>query len=69
MRVGIVVPKLGFTVVRRNKLKRRLRELTRLYLLPQDNSCDLILRARHETYEASFEKLREEIHVVARHLP
>lgn len=66
--MAIVVPKFEFTGVRRNKLKRRLRELTRAYLLPQDHSCDLILRARHETYEASFEKLRDEIHVLARQL-
>ena len=63
-----MVPKFGFGVVRRNKLKRQLRELTRTHLLPQEHSCDLMVRARHETYEASFEKLRDEMHVVARQL-
>jgi ribonuclease P protein component len=66
--VAIVVPKFGFTGVRRNKLKRQLRELTRQCLLTTVCSCDLLVRARHETYEAPFEKLRDEIYVIARQL-
>ena len=61
VRVAIVVPKFGFTAVRRNKLKRRLRELTRIHVLAQSCSCDLILRAKRETYDATFDRLREDI--------
>lgn len=65
IRVAVVVPKFGCTAVRRNKLKRRLRELTRQLVLPLASSCDLLVRARRETYEATFEHLREEVaHIV-----
>jgi ribonuclease P protein component len=60
-RVAIVVPKLTFTAVRRNKLKRRMRELTRQHLWPVSASCDLVLRAKREAYDASFNQLREDV--------
>ena len=56
-----MVPKFGFTAVRRNKLKRRLRELTRIHVFAVTCSCDLILRAKRETYDATFDRLREDI--------
>lgn len=65
IRVAIVVPKFGFTAVRRNKLKRRLRELARQHVLPQTCSCDLLLRARRDAYDATFERLRDEIQQLA----
>lgn len=68
VRVAIVVPKYGYTAVRRNKLKRRLRELARQTLLPRAISCDLLLRARREAYDASFDRLREDIADVAARL-
>jgi ribonuclease P protein component len=68
LRVAVLVPKLGFTAVRRNKLKRRLRDLARVHLLARPCSCDLMLRARRETYEASFANLREEVAQIATRL-
>jgi ribonuclease P protein component len=65
LRVAIVVPKFGFNAVQRNKLKRRLRELTRQHVLPLACSCDLLLRARRDAYEAPFEHLRDEIQRLA----
>jgi len=65
LRVGVVVPKYGFTAVRRNTLKRRLRELARQRLLTLADSCDLVIRARREAYEASFASLRDDIESVA----
>jgi len=64
-----VVPKFGFTAVRRNQLKRRLRELTRIHLWAVACSCDLILRARRETYDAPFDLLREDIALLAAEMP
>ena len=58
VRVAIVVPKWGFTAVRRNQLKRRLRELARTHLFAQQTSSDVVLRARREAYDASFADLR-----------
>jgi len=65
VRVGIVVPKFGFTAVRRNRLKRRLRELARNRLLTLTQSYDLIIRARREAYDATFDGLREDVDRVA----
>lgn len=61
VRIAIVVPKYGFTAVRRNKLKRQLRELARQTLLPRPVSCDLLLRARRDAYAASFDLLRGDV--------
>ena len=61
MRVAIVVPKWGYTAVRRNLLKRRLRELSRALLFDKDASRDVVLRARREAYDAAFDDLRADI--------
>ena len=61
LRVAIVVPKLGFTAVRRNKLKRRLRELTRRHLWPVEQSLDLVVRARRDAYDATFAELSDDV--------
>jgi ribonuclease P protein component len=68
VRVALVVPKFGFTAVRRNQLKRRLRELARQHVLTRPASYDLLVRARREAYEASFDRLRQEIDAVATQL-
>lgn len=64
-RVGFVVPKYRRNVVDRNRVKRRLRELSRKELLPRLReaglSVDLLLRARREAYEASYRQLRREL--------
>lgn len=65
VRVAIVVPKWGFTAVRRNKLKRRLRELSRALLLVKDASRDVVLRARREAYDASFDALRDDVQLLS----
>jgi ribonuclease P protein component len=61
----VVVPKHKQTVVRRNRLKRRLREVGRTELLPRLDAAglptDLMVRARPEAYSASFEALRTEL--------
>ncbi|MDB4885632.1 MAG: Ribonuclease [Gemmatimonadetes bacterium] len=45
----------------RNRLKRRLRELSRLRLLPADVAADVVLRIRPDTYDASFEALTADV--------
>ena len=61
MRVAIVVPKWGFTAVRRNLLKRRLRELSRALLFDKPSSRDVVMRARREAYDATFTDLRTDV--------
>ena len=68
VRVAIVVPKYGFTAVRRNKLKRRLRELARQHVLTRACSCDVMLRARTSAYAASFDELRADVDQAAAQL-
>jgi ribonuclease P protein component len=64
-RVGAVVPKHRRNSVERNQLKRRLREVLRLQVLPRlsDRSAnvDVLVRARREAYNASFEQLNDEL--------
>jgi ribonuclease P protein component len=64
-RVAILVPKHGFTAVRRNRLKRQLREIARHELLPRELSRDVLLRARRETYAASFPDLVADVNRAA----
>jgi ribonuclease P protein component len=61
MRVGLVVPRFKHSAVARNRLKRRLRELTRVHLLPVDLSADVVLRIRPEAYGATFDALGTDV--------
>lgn len=64
-RLGFIVPKHGHTIVERNQLKRRLREIGRVEVLPRlrdpDAEVDLLIRARGEAYEADFHDLRSQL--------
>ena len=56
-----MVPKRGRTTTDRNRLKRRLRELVRLRILPVLRPLDLVVYARVEAYDASFEELQHDL--------
>lgn len=64
-RVGVIVPRYRQTVVRRNRVKRRLRELLRREVMPRLEEAglalDVLVRARREAYDARFTELREEL--------
>ncbi|MFH1766425.1 MAG: ribonuclease P protein component [Gemmatimonadota bacterium] len=64
-RVGVIVPKHHRKVVDRNRVKRRLRELSRREILPRLREegvrLDLLIRARREAYEASYRQLQREL--------
>ena len=55
------MPKYKQSGVARNRLKRRLREVSRTRLLPTLPSADVVVRARPEAYRASFDELRHEL--------
>ena len=61
MRVGLIVPRYRHTAVARNQLKRRLRELARLQLLPTHLPVDVVIRVRPEAYDAGFQHLRADV--------
>jgi ribonuclease P protein component len=64
-RAGVVVPKHRHTSVERNRVKRRLREVLRLVVLPRLDSAgrplDVVVRARREAYDAGWAELRAEL--------
>ena len=59
--MGLVVPRFRHSAVDRNRLKRRLRELSRIRLLPAALRADVVLRIRPEAYDASFEALATDV--------
>ena len=62
-RVGIIVPRHKHSAVDRNLVKRRLREIARLRLLPLlgDAPLDVVVRAQPAAYGAAFAALEEEL--------
>jgi ribonuclease P protein component len=63
-RVGVVVPRHGNTAVRRNVVKRRLKEALRREILPRLEGAepvDVLVRARKEAYDASYATLAGEL--------
>lgn len=64
-RVGLVVPRYGNSAVRRNRVKRRLREALRLEVLPRLDAAgearDVLVRARREAYDVPYARLAEEL--------
>lgn len=56
-RIAVVVAKYGHTVVERNQLRRRLRELVRIWLIPRLSGLDIIVRALPTAYGADFKEL------------
>ena len=57
----MVVAKYGHTVVKRNRLRRRLRELARVLLIPKLSGLDLVIRALPSAYAADFRELAVEV--------
>ena len=67
-RVAVVVGKQGHTIVERNRLRRRLRELSRTHLIPGLKEVDLVIRALGSAYHATFEELATDIARITRQL-
>lgn len=60
-RMGLIVPKFQSTAVARNRLRRRLLEVWRRDVMPQQGARDLLIRARRDAYAATFAELRSEL--------
>jgi ribonuclease P protein component len=64
-RVGVIVPKYRHTVVERNLVRRRIREILRTEVMPRlqgnGNNRDVLVRARREAYGASYAEFRDEL--------
>ena len=59
--MAVVVAKYGQTVVKRNRLRRRLRELARVRLIPKLSGLDLVIRSLPSAYAADFQELAAEV--------
>jgi ribonuclease P protein component len=57
----VIVPRHGHSAVDRNTLKRRVREIVRLQILPSLSSVDLVIRARPSAYAVPFALLGTEL--------
>ena len=65
-RVGVIVPRYGHSAVERNRLRRRVKEIARREWLSAareregepERHLDVLIRARREEYESSFDELR-----------
>ena len=64
-RLGVVVSKYQHSIVERNRIKRRLREIGRTKVLPalseHGRAFDVLIRARRGAYSVGFHKLRKEL--------
>ena len=58
VRVGLIVPRHHQTAVARNRLKRRIRELVRIDVLPRITGLEFVVRASPAAYRASVADLR-----------
>ena len=64
-RWGVIVPKHRHSIVERNRIKRRLREIGRTHVLPRLRehglTLDVLVRARPKAYEVGFRTLSDEL--------
>jgi len=60
-RAAVIVGKHGHTIVERNRLRRRLRELLRSTMLPVMKAGDIVVRALPSAYSSSFDELSKEM--------
>ena len=68
-RVGFIVPKHGQNSGARNRLKRRLREIIRIPVLPALGPHDVVIRTLPAAYRQSWEELGNEVASLVRRLP
>ena len=68
VRLAVIVAKHRHTIVERNRLRRRLRELARIRLMPRNVSMDVVIRSLPGAYDATFAVLAAEIDQVGHEL-
>ncbi len=71
-RWGLIVPKHRHSIVERNRVKRRLREIGRTRVLPRlrdsGMTLDVLVRARREAYLVGFRTLKDELQSITEDL-
>ena len=67
-RVAVIVSKHGHTIVERNRLRRRLRELARTRIIPGIGAVDIVIRTLSTAYAVTFQQLAGEIDQISSQL-
>ena len=60
-RVGFVVPKYGQSAIRRNRIKRQLREIVRTSILAVLPPVDVVIKTYPDAYTAGFSTIVDEL--------
>lgn len=60
-RLGLIVPRHGDAGVRRNRVRRRLREIVRREVLRRITAVDLVVRARPPAYRSTYAELARDL--------
>ena len=68
VRLAVIVGKHRHTIVERNRLRRRLRELSRTRLIPFHSEIDVVIRSLPSAYDVTFSILTKEIEEIGRQL-
>jgi ribonuclease P protein component len=61
VRAGVIVPLYSHSAVARNRVKRRLREIVRVDVLPLLTQMDIVVRALPLAYGTPFGVLRDDL--------
>lgn len=64
----MIIAKYSHTIVERNRLRRRIRELARTRIIPFCIGMDLIVRALPGAYSADFGQLSNEVNQIKKQL-
>ena len=68
-RVGFVIPKYSYTAVRRNLLKRRLREIVRVELLATLPAIDVVIKSQPAAYAVAAEFIARDLRQIVSEIP
>jgi ribonuclease P protein component len=61
LRIAVVVPLLGMSAVRRNRVKRQTKEALRTSVKLYDLQGDIIVRAKKGAYEMGYREIVDEL--------
>ena len=60
-RLGVIVALYGQSAVRRNLLRRRIKDIARRRILPRLAAVDIVVKSRVAAYDADFEALVQDL--------
>ena len=60
-RLGVIVARVGGSAVRRNQLRRRIREIARRRILHRLAAVDVVIKSRAAAYEADVDTLARDL--------